>query len=240
MENIPPLPLHAAVSPERMSRYLAWADGDLARSEELYAINTAISEALYTPLQMLEVALRNRCHTVLSVEFGPYWFDQFGVLLTQYQIARVLEAKVGLVLDMPKALRATPAVADKLTPGRIVAALTFGFWTAFFGTVYENTLWRRCLHKITMNPPPRLKRSVLSTEFTAIRLLRNRVAHHEPVLYFDLKGRHDRILEVTGWLLPSAAKWIERHGRFPQVYEQHEAAIQAVRRIHKGQKAAGQ
>jgi hypothetical protein len=80
-----------------------------------------------------------------------------------------------------------------------------------------------------------MKRGILSVELTAIRLLRNRVAHHEPVLYYDLPGRHDRILEVTGWLNPVAARWTEHHSRLPEIYGQHEADIREIRRIHRDQ-----
>lgn len=54
-----------ALSLERFSRYVQWAEGSHARALELYAINMQVSEALYTPMQMLEVALRNRIHSVM-------------------------------------------------------------------------------------------------------------------------------------------------------------------------------
>jgi len=48
--------IEEAISLERFSRYLHWAEGDHIRALELYALNTQVSEALYTPLQMLEVS----------------------------------------------------------------------------------------------------------------------------------------------------------------------------------------
>ncbi|WP_428486977.1 hypothetical protein [Rhodopila sp.] len=45
-----------------------------ARALELYALNIRLSEALYTPLQMLEVVLRNRIHITLSGVQSPFWF----------------------------------------------------------------------------------------------------------------------------------------------------------------------
>ena len=55
-----------AISLERFARYLAWADGDHARALSLYTLNTRLSEALYTPIQTLEIVLRNRIHMVMS------------------------------------------------------------------------------------------------------------------------------------------------------------------------------
>lgn len=62
-----------ALSLERYGRYLAWAGGDHLRAVALYTLNTALSESLYTPLQMLEVVLRNRIHKVLSAALNDQW-----------------------------------------------------------------------------------------------------------------------------------------------------------------------
>lgn len=66
--------LEQALSLERFGRYLDWAAGDRARAIELYTLNTKISESLYTPLQMLEVALRNRIHAVMTETRHVGWF----------------------------------------------------------------------------------------------------------------------------------------------------------------------
>ena len=63
----------ATLSLERFARYLEWAKGDRLRALELYALNTQLSEALYTPLQILEVTLRNRIHTVLTDSLNECW-----------------------------------------------------------------------------------------------------------------------------------------------------------------------
>jgi hypothetical protein len=84
--------LEDAVSLERLSRYFAWAGNDHTRALELYAINTAVSKAFYIPLQMMEMALRNRCHAIRSKQFGPYWFDLPGILTSEQQFARALSS----------------------------------------------------------------------------------------------------------------------------------------------------
>ena len=50
--------LEDALSHERFGRYLGLSGGDRDRALELYALNIRVSEALYPPLQMLEVVLR--------------------------------------------------------------------------------------------------------------------------------------------------------------------------------------
>lgn len=207
--------LEAALSLERFARYLAWAGGDRVRALELYALNTRLSEALYTPLQMLEVALRNRIHSVLSVARHPRWFEDEGFLVAPNQTEQVAEALSELAREKKEP-----------TPGRVVAALTFSFWTAMFGTVYE-TLWQQDLHRIAQRADgKRLRRKDFSSPLTPIRVLRNRIAHHEPILGWNLPKHHDAMLRLTGWLSPAAAAWSRTLDRFDAVYPSEGVVLQ--------------
>ena len=199
--------LEEALSLERFGRYLAWAGGDRTRALNLYALNTRLSEALYTPLQMLEVALRNRVHAVLSGSVQPRWFEAPGFLAVSHQNEQVVEALADLARE-----RKEP------TPGRVVAALTFSFWTTMLGTSYEN-LWQTDLHRIGRRDDGKgLRRKDLSGPLTPIRLLRNRIAHHEPILAWDLPKHHDAMLRITDWLAPAAASWCRSLDRFGEVH----------------------
>lgn len=203
--------LEAVLSTERFARYLGWAAGDRARAADLYALNTAMSEAFYTPLQMLEVALRNRFHAVLTDAHGGSWFDMPGFLTVSHQHEQLAKAKELL------AEKGRP-----LEPSRIVAALSFGFWTALLNKGYE-PLWRATLHQ-ALQPGARdewgraLTRKGMNTPLRPLRELRNRIAHHEPIIDWNLPKHYAAILRVTGWLSPVGAAWTEAHSRFPAVY----------------------
>ena len=67
--------LVASLSPERLATYVAATGGDRERAMRLYTWNTAVSAALYGPLQGLEVALRNAMHRELGAAHGPAWYD---------------------------------------------------------------------------------------------------------------------------------------------------------------------
>lgn len=54
--------LERVLSKERLSTYLKLTRGDRAAAIRLQAWNMALSEALYGPIQMLAVALRNAIH----------------------------------------------------------------------------------------------------------------------------------------------------------------------------------
>jgi Abi-like protein len=211
--------LELALSLERFGRYLAWAGRDRERAIKLYTLNTRISESLYTPLQSLEVALRNRIHVVMAEGLGDEaWFHQAGVLLNDRQPDQLIKA----VEDL-KAVNKMP------TPGRIVAALSFGFWTAMFGPHYEG-LWRTTLHRIAAKPDgKRLRRKDFSGPLTPIRSIRNRIAHHEPIITWDLPGIHKRMVELTRWLSPAAAAWCRENDRFDQVYPAERILLARIR-----------
>lgn len=125
-----------ALSLERFGRYLAWADGDRQRAISLYTLNTRISESLYIPLQTLEIVLRNRIHSVMTTAHHEAWFRDEGCLLGDRQPEQ-----------LAKAIRDVENARKESTAGRIVAALTFSFWTSMLGADYE-TLWQKTLHRI--------------------------------------------------------------------------------------------
>jgi hypothetical protein len=198
--------LEQSLSLERFGRYLDWAAGDRAAAIELYTLNARLSESLYTPLHMLEVVLRNRVHAVMAEARHEGWFHDDGVLLAEWQPDQLAKAINDLEQDGKEA-----------TPGRIVAALTFGFWTSMFGKDYE-VLWQTTLHRVGRRQDGKgLRRKDFSGPLAKIRNLRNRIAHHEPILKWDLPKHHDKIIELTGWLSPPAAAWCAANSRFPEL-----------------------
>ena len=203
--------LEETLSLERFGRYLGWAGGERMRAVQLYTLNCQLSESLYTPLHMLEVSLRNRIHAVASqMPFrngGGPWFDRPEFQQGDRQAEQLAKAKGDLAQD-----------SKSLDPGRIVAALTFGYWTAFFGKDYEN-LWQQGLHRVASRANGKgLQRKDFAKPLVPLRMLRNRIAHHEPILHWDLPKHHDRILELTEWLAPAGARWSRQHSRFEAVY----------------------
>jgi hypothetical protein len=199
--------LEGALSLERFGRYMEWAGQDRDKALELYALNTRLSEALYTPLQMLEIALRNRIHAVMTASRHEWWFDDCDIILLPYQRERMVEVWAGAF-----------SAKRPITSGQAVASLTFGFWTGMFSAVYED-LWRSDLHKIAIRPDGKsLTRSKFASALTPIRLLRNRIAHHEPIIYWNLPKEHQKIVDLTECLSPAAAAWSRKLDRFDEVH----------------------
>ncbi|CDX15087.1 conserved hypothetical protein [Mesorhizobium sp. ORS 3324] len=201
--------LEDTLSADRFGTYLGWAGGDRNRAIELYTLNAALCESLYTPLHMLEVALRNRIHQVMAGTHGDNWYG-----LQAYQ-ANPVQAEM-----LAKARQDIEDAKKEETPGRVVAALTFGYWTALLGKEYED-LWQKTLKDIARREDGKgLTRKAFSKPLAPIRTLRNRIAHHEPILYWSLPKHYEAILQLTTWLSPMAAEWCRDCSRFTQLYPQ--------------------
>lgn len=198
--------MEAALSLERFARYVTWAGGDREGALALYTLNTQVSEALYIALQTLEVSLRNRIHNVMATAHGERWFEDADLIKVPHQVAQVADAVTEL-----------EAAGKAATPGRVVAALSFSFWTAMFSPAYEN-LWRSDLNKIASRDGKALLRKDFSRPLTQIRLVRNRIAHHEPILHWDLRKHHQALRDLTAWLSRPAFDWSQPLDRFEAVY----------------------
>ena len=162
----------------------------------------------------VEVALRNRIHAVMHEAYHETWFQDPAIVLKARQVEQVAMAIADIEFN-----------GKDVTPGRIVAALTFSFWTAMFGPDYE-TLWQKTVHKIARRPDGKgLRRKDFSGPLHPVRTIRNRIAHHEPILNWNLRKHYGNIVAMTEWLSPPAAAWCRAHCRFEKVYPQERIAL---------------
>ena len=59
---------------------------------------------------------------------------------------------------------------------------------------------------------------MIAQELRELRLLRNRIAHYEPIVALPLAQHYASITTLTGWLSPSAAAWIANYSTWPALY----------------------
>lgn len=207
--------LETSFSRERLATYRRAARQDREKAARLYVWNAGVSAAFYGPLQGLEVTLRNAMHRKLADRYGEAWYDNSSMGLDRGTLERIGGARTELARD-----------GHRDDPHRIVAALSFGFWVSLLGpggrlgdgrrANYEMTLWRPALRGTFVHRAA-LNRRQAHRPLNALRKLRNRIAHHEPIFARDLTRDHDRILEVAGWISPVTRAWIEHHSRVPAI-----------------------
>lgn len=100
--------------------------------------------------------------------------------------------------------------------GSIIAELNFGFWVGLLAPRYDSSLWREALFRIFSENGKRLKRERSHSRYNVVRRFRNRVAHHEPIIFRDLTLAHDEIIEAISWMCGVTAEWTLRQSRAPQ------------------------
>lgn len=191
------------LSPERFATYQQWTQGNDGLARRLYTYNVQLSAALYGPLHMLEIALRNVTDGTLTAAYGDAWLHDPTVVRTYGQQQRVAAAQGKLTKQHKPA-----------THPQMVAELSFGFWTALYSRQYHH-LWA------TLRPVFQVKglqRQALAVDLDDLRNLRNRIAHYEPVVALPLAQLYGNLTTITGWLAPAAAAWIAGASTWPTLY----------------------
>lgn len=196
------------LAPERLEPYKI--KGDLIDETIIrYYWNIKLCESLYAPLQTLEIVLRNAVNNVCFKHFDDeMWFSQ------GFFTERELSAIDGAVEKLEKQRK-------PLDSCRIVAELTFGYWTSMFNEGYEINLFRPALSNIFHSAPKEFrKRSKISSILNDVRLLRNRVFHYEPI-WNDRKitRKHNDILELIYWMNDDIFYLTKAVDEFNVVYE---------------------
>jgi len=203
--------IQGGLSSERLEAYAVHSSGsnpEPAVTLARYLLNMAPCESLYSPLQLCEIALRNAIHHHLSSLMSrDDWFDDSRFQLTPWAVTEIAKAKT----QVAKSKKA-------VTAGRVVAELNFGFWTSLFEDHYEKqTPFLPSAFKAVFPHMPKSlhKRKERKADVGKIRILRNRVFHHERIVHWkDLDAQHKPILDVISWISPELREMADALDRF--------------------------
>lgn len=201
----------------RFQRYINACEGDRERAFALYAWNLDLSLALMRDIAAFEVALRNSYDKAISTywDSSRHWLVDFESPFLQ----TMMVVQKGKLIDQSYLVRRDIILAVEraggasVEPGKIVAELSFGFWTRLTETRYEKSFWVPYLSHAF---PKGTQRAVLHNHLRNIRLVRNRIAHHEPI--FDYRAKHSELevhklypamLNILDGISPQVASFIE-------------------------------
>jgi hypothetical protein len=192
--------LRDALSPARLTTYIRRAHGNTRRALDLYAWNVNAGAALYPILQVNEIALRNAIDRALVAQFGAQWPYASGFLRTLPRSEKeTFESGRG---RLERALR-----VPRASTGDIVATQTYGFWVMLLTSRFQRRIWNQEFARSFASAPPQVDRAVVHDRADEIRRLRNRIAHHEPLLNHDLPGAHQRAASMVRWISPALSQW---------------------------------
>lgn len=201
--------IRARVSEPRFSRYLSDCEYDEAAALRLYEWNIAIGGAFHETLGQLEIVVRNALDVQLrrwhkkSLGGDGRWFDDPAVPLAMTSRKHVQTA-----------ISRAGGAGTSVSPGKVVAELTFGFWRFLLDAYHQPTLWAPALRHAFPHLRPRVRQHVYDP-MTRLNTFRNRIAHHEPLYKADLEGRLRDVLLIAGYVCPTTAAWIWSSTRVP-------------------------
>lgn len=166
--------------------------------------------------------------------------DVQGYLLNKYG-RRIINRKLTEEMQVEQAKNQIRTDGKAVTTERIIAGLTFGFWTTLLTDKYEDQssnrlLWPGLFADVFPHAPAGFGREDVKKVIFRIKDLRNRVSHHEAVWKFSkddpvtgrpdpkrpvygaaascnlLNKHYDDILAVIGWISPDRLKNFLSHG----------------------------
>lgn len=185
-----------ALSDTRLSTYEtivgSTASGD-SQAVALYAWNAQMSAAFMVPLHICEVTVRNAVSEALERVHGPRWPWQTGFQASLPSVP----AHIGYSPrdDLQKVANEQP------TTGKVIPELKFVFWEQMFTKRHDVRLWNAHIKSIFPQHLPSMTvrdlRKRIYSDLDAIRKLRNRIAHHEPIFKRNLAEEFNRILELV-------------------------------------------
>lgn len=191
--------LEKSITPTRLGTYLSAAEGNEGRALDLYLWDRELAIAFLGDLAILEVAMRNAMNARLVERWGDEWFRNVDMPLDDRSL-NTLNA-------------AWQRITGPKTQGKLVAQCMFGFWRGLLDKgdhvgkaprrvrIEYEVLWRGVLDKAfpggraqASADTERWNREYALAVVTRVNELRNRVAHHEPLVNgLPLTGQQTRL-----------------------------------------------
>jgi hypothetical protein len=216
--------LEAWISRERYQLFRVAANHDHDVTRRLYEWNATASGAFLELLSYLEVILRNAVDSELAtLEVPPtarvqsdrgWWFSS-PTFLAEPELKKFETAR-SHIRD-----------PEKFNRDKVLSSLTFSFWQSIFGGAYEE-LFRHHSRKAFSAAPNGFQRKDVSRRLDALRLLRNKVAHHQPIHDYPLEEQFEQALELREWTDPRACEWVRDLSTIPAILAERPIAIDSL------------
>jgi len=186
--------LSQAVSVDRLAAFVTAASQDNEWACRLYLWDRDLASTCLRDIAIVEVALRNALSRQLELILGSAWY-----------LDRAFDRDHRLKNARDRAIADLRIMGKRPSSGLVTAQLSLGFWVNLLHAP-SDPLWRQGLHRAF--PGGRSEATRLGERYTrtwvvgvleTVRVLRNRCAHHEPLLRgFPLTGQATRLSATQG------------------------------------------
>lgn len=200
-------------SDNRMERYFNLYPNNEILAITHYGCNLQLSEALYIPLSVFEVTLRNAlCRELKKMTRRDDWYVVFQTTPQHSNLNRYIS----------QAAKQISGRHEQVTPSKIVAELTFGFWVSLLNSEYERILLKDLRRAFPYIPKTQRQRKFISAPLNRFRALRNRVFHNESICWNlnHVISLHNELTTVLSWMNKDVPTWLLSYDRFPKVVDE--------------------
>ena len=132
---------------------------------------------------------------------------------------RDCDAKLVIICHITKAVKQISGRQEQITPSKIIAELTLGFWVSLLNSEYERILWKDLRRAFPFMPKAKRQRKYVSAPLNRFRTFRNRIFHNESICWNinHIKGLHSEMVEVLRWMNRDVPVWLSKYDRFNTV-----------------------
>ncbi|MCI9053677.1 MAG: Abi family protein [Muribaculaceae bacterium] len=170
------------LSPERLRRYLEACGNDTRKTMTLYRLNLNLSQEVFTLLSCFEVALRNAIDRHLTFRLGCDWLRD-----------AILP---GGIFDIPSCCDSAKIISKaynrlnrhgEYSHYKLLAEMEFGVWKYMFANPQYRATGQTLLiifpNKPRSSSEIQYNQAFIFNELDGVNILRNRIAHHEPICF---------------------------------------------------------
>ena len=181
-------------SNKRMERYFRLYE-DEKKAIDHYQSNIELAESFYPCLSVFEVTLRNALSRELETMTGREdWYSIFPTTPGLVNLNRYITQAQKQIINRK----------ENVTPAKVIAELTLGFWVSLLNSEYERLLWKHLRQRKNVSAP-----------LNSFRTFRNRVFHHESICWnlHRVSEIHDSLFIMLEWRnkdLPLLLKTIDK------------------------------
>jgi abortive infection bacteriophage resistance protein len=176
----------------RLHRFAQRAAKSNTSMLDLYFLNLSVSEQLFGLISLVEIVLRNQIHHRLAPK--NYLDDTSGVL-SKNDYKRINKVKKDILKS---------GAAPKNIESRLLSNLTMGFWCGLFD---DDKLWASDLSMLfekSTRQKYRITAGKIRDNLKKLRRVRNKIAHHERIVFrrdLNLDDHIDAVANILSWLI---------------------------------------
>ncbi|MCH4991750.1 hypothetical protein I1A40_06805 [Pectobacterium brasiliense] len=172
----------------------------------LYMWNAQISAAFFVRLHVCEVLTRNAISEVIETVYGDRWPWSIGFERSLPIPIHGYKPKDDLISGR----------RNQPTTGKVIPELKFVFWQKMLTGRFDTRLWNNHIltafpHAVAQGLSAAQLRQNLYNDLETVRKLRNRIAHHEPIINRNLLDDFATIKRIIAYRCEHSVEWMQNN-----------------------------